>query len=88
MAIEVVSPVGENDYDYDLAVIGGGPIGVEFTQIFAAFGSNVRIYEAFDRIMIGEDEENVCSCHDRSLPVACRLVPFLMCSLPTTGRTG
>jgi pyruvate/2-oxoglutarate dehydrogenase complex dihydrolipoamide dehydrogenase (E3) component len=40
-----------------LAIIGGGPIGVEFAQIFAAFGSKVHIYEAFDRIMVGEDEE-------------------------------
>lgn len=40
-----------------LAIIGGGPIGVEFAQIFAAFGSKVTIYEAFDRILIGEDEE-------------------------------
>ena len=40
-----------------LAIIGGGPIGVEFAQVFAAFGSKVHIYEAFDRILIGEDEE-------------------------------
>ena len=40
-----------------LAIIGGGPIGVEFAQIFAAFGSKVHIYEALDRIMMGEDEE-------------------------------
>jgi pyruvate/2-oxoglutarate dehydrogenase complex dihydrolipoamide dehydrogenase (E3) component len=40
-----------------LAIIGGGPIGVEFAQIFAAFGSKVHIYEALDRIMVGEDEE-------------------------------
>ena len=40
-----------------LAIIGGGPIGVEFAQIFAAFGSRVHIYEALDRILIGEDED-------------------------------
>ncbi len=40
-----------------LAIIGGGPIGVEFAQIFSAFGARVHIYEALDRIMIGEDEE-------------------------------
>ncbi len=32
-----------------LAIIGGGPIGVEFTQIFSAFGSKVHIYEALDQ---------------------------------------
>jgi len=40
-----------------LAIIGGGPIGVEFAQVFAAFGSRVTIYEALDRVLIGEDEE-------------------------------
>ena len=40
-----------------LAIIGGGPIGVEFAQVFTAFGSRVTIYEALDRILIGEDEE-------------------------------
>jgi pyruvate/2-oxoglutarate dehydrogenase complex dihydrolipoamide dehydrogenase (E3) component len=40
-----------------LAIIGGGPIGVEFANIFTAFGSEVHIYEAFDRILIGEDAE-------------------------------
>jgi dihydrolipoamide dehydrogenase len=40
-----------------LAIIGGGPIGVEFAQIFSAFGSTVHIYEALERILINEDEE-------------------------------
>ncbi len=40
-----------------LAIIGGGPIGVEFAQIFAAFGSQVHIYEALGRILAGEDED-------------------------------
>ena len=40
-----------------LAIIGGGPIGVEFAQIFSAFGAKVHVYEALDRILIGEDEE-------------------------------
>ncbi|MFC1848279.1 dihydrolipoyl dehydrogenase family protein [Chloroflexota bacterium] len=40
-----------------LAIIGGGPIGAEFAQIFAAFGSKIHVYEALDRVLIGEDEE-------------------------------
>jgi dihydrolipoamide dehydrogenase len=40
-----------------LAIIGGGPIGVEFAQTFSAFGSTVHIYEALERILINEDEE-------------------------------
>ncbi len=40
-----------------LGIIGGGPIGVEFAQIFAAFGSRVRIYEVMERVLAVEDEE-------------------------------
>ncbi len=40
-----------------LAVIGGGPVGVEFTQIFSAFGAAVHIIEMGDRIVSGEDKD-------------------------------
>jgi dihydrolipoamide dehydrogenase len=40
-----------------LAIIGSGPVGVEFTQIFSTFGSEVHIYETMDRILSLEDEE-------------------------------
>ena len=40
-----------------LAIVGGGPIGVEFAQIFAAFGSKIHIYEALERILAAEDED-------------------------------
>lgn len=40
-----------------LVVIGGGPIGVEMAQIFAAFGSAVRVIEAGPRILAPVDEE-------------------------------
>ncbi len=40
-----------------LAVIGGGPVGLEFTQIFSAFGAAVHIYELADRIAGPEDAE-------------------------------
>ena len=39
-----------------LAVIGGGPIGVELAQAFARFGSKVTIIEMADRLLINEDE--------------------------------
>jgi pyruvate/2-oxoglutarate dehydrogenase complex dihydrolipoamide dehydrogenase (E3) component len=45
------------DIPQRLAIIGGGPIGVEFCQIFNSFGSRVHIYEGLDRILSGEDEE-------------------------------
>lgn len=40
-----------------LAIIGGGAVGVEFAQIFSAFGANVHIYEALDKVLFAEDEE-------------------------------
>ena len=40
-----------------LAVIGGGPVGIEFTQILSSFGSSIRIYEMEDRILTGEDKD-------------------------------
>ena len=39
-----------------LAVIGGGPIGVELAQAFARFGSKVTIIEMADRLLINEDK--------------------------------
>jgi len=40
-----------------LAVIGGGPIGMELGQVFAAFGTSVTVYEATDRLLPLEDAE-------------------------------
>ena len=41
----------------ELAVIGGGTIGMEVAQIAAAFGSKVTIYEKADRILSFMEEE-------------------------------
>jgi dihydrolipoamide dehydrogenase len=40
-----------------LAVLGGGPIGSEFTQAFARFGSKVTQIEMLPRILAREDPE-------------------------------
>lgn len=40
-----------------LAVIGGGPIGVELAQAFQRLGSDVTIIETLDRIMAREEPE-------------------------------
>ncbi len=40
-----------------LAIIGGGPVGLEFAQIFNAFGSRIDIYEASSRLAANEDAE-------------------------------
>ncbi|MFN2454427.1 MAG: NAD(P)/FAD-dependent oxidoreductase [Pyrinomonadaceae bacterium] len=42
---------------HSLAVLGGGPIGVELGQSFARFGSRVTIIEAANRLLSREDEE-------------------------------
>jgi len=40
-----------------LIIIGGGPIGIEFCQAFARFGSEVTVIEMMDRILPIEDED-------------------------------
>lgn len=47
-----------------LAVIGGGPIGVEFAQIYARFGSRVTIVEALDRVLPPEDDDSGTAIRD------------------------
>lgn len=41
-----------------LIVLGSGPIGIEFAQIYARFGAKVTVVELFDRIMYVEDEDS------------------------------
>ncbi len=45
------------DLPQRLAIIGGGPVGLEFAQIFSSFGTAVTVFEAGDRILPREDEE-------------------------------
>jgi dihydrolipoamide dehydrogenase len=40
-----------------LAVIGGGPIGIELAQALSRLGSDVTVIEMLDRILIKEDKE-------------------------------
>ena len=52
----------ENVFDLEvlpksLAVLGGGPIGMELSQAFARLGVEVSIIEMFDRLMAREDKE-------------------------------
>jgi len=41
-----------------LVVLGSGPIGIEFAQIYARFGAKVTIVELFDRIIYVEDADS------------------------------
>lgn len=41
----------------NLVIIGGGVIGVEFASVYSAFGCNVTIVEAMDRILPTMDRE-------------------------------
>ncbi len=41
-----------------LAVLGAGPIGSEFAQIFARFGVHVTLIEALDRVLPAEEPES------------------------------
>jgi dihydrolipoamide dehydrogenase len=40
-----------------LAIVGSGAIGMEFADVFSAYGSKVTILEAADRVLPLEDEE-------------------------------
>ncbi|MGH3398980.1 MAG: FAD-dependent oxidoreductase, partial [Streptosporangiaceae bacterium] len=41
-----------------LAILGGGPIGVELGQVFARFGVEVTVFEMADRLLAPEDPES------------------------------
>lgn len=40
-----------------LAIVGGGPIGLEFAQVFRRFGSEVTVIEKSERLLPREDPE-------------------------------
>jgi pyruvate/2-oxoglutarate dehydrogenase complex dihydrolipoamide dehydrogenase (E3) component len=41
-----------------LIVLGSGPIGIEFAQVYARFGTKVTVVEIFDRILYVEDPDS------------------------------
>lgn len=47
----------ENELPDSIAILGGGPIGVEFAQVFARLGSKVTILEMMPGILIREDPD-------------------------------
>ncbi|MCQ9208757.1 MAG: FAD-dependent oxidoreductase, partial [Omnitrophica bacterium] len=58
----IVYLTNENIFDLDklpksLAVLGGGPIGIEISQALSRLGVEVSIVEMLDRILFREDQE-------------------------------
>lgn len=46
-----------NEQPHHLVILGGGPVGVEYGQVFARLGSKVTIVEMLDRILSREEPE-------------------------------
>ncbi len=47
----------ENELPESIAILGGGPIGTEFAQIFARLGSRVTVLEMAPTILVNEDPD-------------------------------
>ena len=47
-----------SDAPESLAVVGAGAVGMEFADIFSAYGTKVTIIEALDRILTLEDADS------------------------------
>ncbi|MDA0263590.1 MAG: mercury(II) reductase [Chloroflexi bacterium] len=52
-----VSALALQELPESMIVIGGGPLGLEFAQMFARFGTKVTVVEAMDRILPREEPE-------------------------------
>jgi pyruvate/2-oxoglutarate dehydrogenase complex dihydrolipoamide dehydrogenase (E3) component len=55
--VDHVSSLDLTELPESLLVVGAGPVGLEFAQIFARFGSRVVIVQSRDRISPRSDEE-------------------------------
>ena len=53
----------ENELPDSITIMGGGPIGVEFAQVFARLGSKVTILEMAPSILIREDPDVAAFMH-------------------------
>ena len=61
--IDHVSALELTELPESLLVVGGGPVGLEFAQIFARFGSRVTIVQGADRISPRSDEQASATLH-------------------------
>lgn len=46
-----------DEFPASILILGGGPIGIEFAQIFRRFGCEVTVVEALDEIVNKEDQD-------------------------------
>jgi pyruvate/2-oxoglutarate dehydrogenase complex dihydrolipoamide dehydrogenase (E3) component len=53
-----VQAVDPPRFPTSLAIVGAGPIGVEFAQIYSRLGARVTLLEALDRVLPPEDPES------------------------------
>ena len=49
--------VATEEVPESLIVLGGGPVGCEFAQVFARFGATVTVLEAGDRLLAADEPE-------------------------------
>jgi mercuric reductase len=61
--IDHVSALELTDLPESMLVVGGGPVGLEFAQIFARFGTRVTIVQGADRISPRSDEDASALLH-------------------------
>ena len=60
----------QNELPPSVAVVGGGPIGIEFAQVLARMGSRVTVLEAAERVLLQEDPD-VSAFVERLLDAEC-----------------
>ena len=81
-------PVPEPKCRSSLAIVGAGAVGMEFADVYAAFGSNVTVIEALDRVLPLEDEECSAAHHAFSYKKRGHQRPYQRARLEAFGGDG
>jgi pyruvate/2-oxoglutarate dehydrogenase complex dihydrolipoamide dehydrogenase (E3) component len=59
--LDHVSFLAQDDFSASILILGGGPIGIEFAQLFRRFGCRVAVVEMADEILNKEDAEVIAA---------------------------
>jgi pyruvate/2-oxoglutarate dehydrogenase complex dihydrolipoamide dehydrogenase (E3) component len=59
--LDHVSFLDRDDFPRSLLILGGGPIGIEFAQLFRRFGCDVVVVEMLDEIISKEDADVIAA---------------------------